>query len=71
MKNKYKEGEIVYASSNPMLPLVVIAYTDDLYHCRVQADPTRQGLVYSESDLAAFSTVETAPDTTDNPGQRP
>ena len=55
-----KEGEIVFASSHPMLALTVISIIEGHYHCRVQAEPTRQELVYLESDLSSFSTVEVA-----------
>jgi hypothetical protein len=60
MGNKFKEGEIVFASSHPLLPLVVISIIDGHYHCRVQSEPTRQELVYLESDLSSFSAVEVA-----------
>ena len=60
MENKFKEGEIVFASSHPMLELTVISIIEGHYHCRVQAEPTRQELVYLESDLSSFSTVEVA-----------
>ncbi len=69
MGNKFKEGEIVYASSNPRLPLIVISYLDGLYQCRVEADPTRQGLVYMESDLSSFPTVEVATESTEKGGR--
>jgi predicted hotdog family 3-hydroxylacyl-ACP dehydratase len=68
MGNKYHQGEIVYASSNPRLPLIVITYLDGLYHCRVQTDPTRQELVYPEAELAWFPTVEVATDAAEKGG---
>jgi hypothetical protein len=53
MENKYKEGEIVYAKTDPSLKLIIRRYIDRIYYCRVPEDPSREELVYFERELTA------------------
>lgn len=51
MENKYKPGEIVYASVNPSLKLVVRRYISRIYYCKTFNDPLKKDLVYFEREL--------------------
>lgn len=52
MENKFAEGQVVYAIIHPEVKLVVRRYVDRIYYCKIQADPTRNELVYFERELA-------------------
>lgn len=52
-KNKFKEGEMVYAKSDPKCLLMVKRYHARIYYCRVKGDAQRKELVYFEKDLIA------------------
>ena len=51
-KNKYREGEVVYAKINPSLKLLIRRYVDRIYYCKIQKDPTQKELVYFERELS-------------------
>jgi hypothetical protein len=51
LKNRFKEGEVVYETINPSKKLIISHYTDRLYYCKVQEDRNRKPLVYFERDL--------------------
>lgn len=53
VKNKYKEGEKVYAKSDITRLLVVRRYHARIYYCRVHGDARHKDLVYFEKDLIA------------------
>src|SRR5690349_24370926 len=52
--NKYKEGEFVFAKTNPDLKLVVRRYLDRIYYCRLQENESPGDLVYFERELQAW-----------------
>jgi len=51
MKNKFKEGEVLRAKVNPNQNLIVRSSVDQIYYCKIQADPTHKELVYFEREL--------------------
>ena len=53
MKNKYKEGEEVYAIVNPSLKLIIRRYVHRIYYCKIKEDPTRKELVYFEREISS------------------
>ena len=52
MKNKYKQGEIVWAKTNPSLRLMVWSYVDEVYHCREVQATAKKEHAYTERELA-------------------
>jgi hypothetical protein len=56
MENKYKEGEFVFAKTNPALKLIIRRYVDRIYYCKVSEDPDRKELVYFERELLPYNT---------------
>jgi hypothetical protein len=56
MKNKYKEGETVFATVDPDTKLIVRRYVDDIYYCKLKADPYARELVYFERELSSEAT---------------
>jgi hypothetical protein len=57
MKNKYKEGEEVYAKADPTQKLIVRRYVDRIYYCKLKEDPTRQELAYFEREITNLKTI--------------
>ncbi len=55
MKNKYMEGEIVYAKVNPDLKLVIRRYVDKIYYCKIQDEPNQKDLVYFEREILPYN----------------
>ena len=53
MENKYKEGDIVSAKTNPGLKLVIRRYIKRIYYCKIQKAPNQKELVYFERELMA------------------
>ena len=51
MENKYKEGEIVFASVHPEVLLTVRRYVDRIYFCRLKNSDNGKDLVYFEREL--------------------
>jgi len=53
VQNKYNSGDVVYAKVNPMLPLVIRRYVDQVYYCKIEGeeDPDKKELVYYEREL--------------------
>jgi len=52
-QNKFKEGEVVYANSDPKRKLVIARYLDRIYYCYLQQNPSVKNLVYYERELTA------------------
>lgn len=50
-KNKYSEGEIVYAKINPEIKLVVRLYQNRIYYCQFPDEPERKELILFEREL--------------------
>lgn len=61
MENKFKEGQVVYAKTNPALKLVIRRYVDRIYYCKVQENPNQKEHVYFEREL-----MEAEPDRKEN-----
>ena len=51
VQNKFKEGEVVSAKSDPGRKLVITRYLDRIYYCQLQQNPERKNLVYFEREL--------------------
>lgn len=51
MENKFKEGEVVYATAAPETALVIRRYVDRVYYCKLVSDPEHKDLVYFEREL--------------------
>jgi len=51
MENKYQEGEIVCAKTDPTLKLIIRRYVKRIYYCKVQQNPDQKELVYFEREL--------------------
>jgi hypothetical protein len=52
-QNKYKEGEVVYANSDPKRKLVISRYIDRIYYCYLQQNPSIKNLLFYERQLKA------------------
>jgi hypothetical protein len=52
IESKFKEGDQVYALSQPHKKLTVRRYFDKLYYCYITDAPGLKELVYGERDLA-------------------
>ena len=50
-KNKYKEGEVVYARVYPTIKLIIRRYVDRIYYCNIAEAPQKKDLVYFEREL--------------------
>lgn len=57
-ENKYKEGQEIYAISNPTVKLVIRRYVDRIYYCKIKDNPEEKERVYFERQL-----TESAPRT--------
>jgi hypothetical protein len=53
MENKFKEGEEVFAKSDPELKLLVRRYVDRIYYCEIKGNTDRNDLVYFERELSS------------------
>jgi hypothetical protein len=53
MENKFKEGEEVYAKTDPELKLVVRRYVDRVYYCRIKGNQDHDDLPYFERELSS------------------
>ena len=52
MISKFKDGEVVYARTDPDRKLVIRRSLDTIYYCKVADDPKRVSeLVYFEREL--------------------
>jgi hypothetical protein len=51
MENKFKEGEIVYATEAPTVKLTIRRSIDDIYYCRLSDNPEHKERVYFEREL--------------------
>ena len=49
--NRFKEGEEVYAKSNPEQPLIIRRYVDRIYYCKLRDDLNHKELVFFEREL--------------------
>jgi len=56
MKNKYKEGQTVFAIADPDVELIVRRYVDGIYYCKLKADINARELVYFERELSSETT---------------
>ena len=50
-KNKYKEGEVVYAKAYPTIKLIIRRYIARIYYCKIAETPQKKDLVYFEREL--------------------
>jgi len=57
MENKFQEGEIVCAKTNPRLKLIIRRYLKRIYYCRVQGAPEQKEQVYFERELIADTSL--------------
>ena len=48
---KYKEGETVYAKTNPGQRLTVKRFLDQIYYCRITNEPDKKDLIFFEEEL--------------------
>lgn len=54
MESKFKEGEVVYARTDPDRRLIIRRCLDAIYYCKIMDDPKRvTELVYFERELVA------------------
>ncbi|HTL82691.1 MAG TPA: hypothetical protein VL651_13350 [Bacteroidia bacterium] len=51
MEHKFKDGEVVLASAEPTIRLIVRRYVDMIYYCKVESDPNGRERVYFEREL--------------------
>lgn len=51
MKNKYKPGAIVFEKLFPGKRMIVIRYTNRLYHCLTDDSPKRKEWLFFEKEL--------------------
>jgi hypothetical protein len=54
MKNKYKEGEIVYERVRPTQKLLIRRCADGVYYCNVEESHTKKELVFLERDIKSL-----------------
>lgn len=54
MENKYKAGQIVFATAIPEVVLIVRRYVDRIYYCRVKGSESDRDVVCFERELEAF-----------------
>ena len=57
-QNKYNEGDIISATVNPSLKLIIRRYIDQVYYCRMLDDPEGKELVYYEREIVEDSILE-------------
>ncbi|GGZ37539.1 hypothetical protein GCM10007049_33440 [Echinicola pacifica] len=50
-QNSYNPGDLVYASANPTLKLIIRRYIDTIYYCKTPDFPDRKELVYFEREF--------------------
>jgi hypothetical protein len=53
MDNKFKEGSLITAKSNPDRSLVIGRYFKRIYYCKPIDDPDGKALVYFERELVS------------------
>lgn len=50
-KNKFKEGDTVYAKVNPKIRLIVRRYVSRIYYCKFANQPDKKELAFFEREL--------------------
>jgi uncharacterized protein YodC (DUF2158 family) len=51
MELKFKEGDEVYERIRPGQKLIVSRYLKGVYYCKVEENPQRKELIYTEREL--------------------
>jgi len=51
MKNKFKEGDLVFAKVNPDQSLIVTCHLDRIYYCAIIGKPELKDGAYFEREL--------------------
>jgi hypothetical protein len=51
MDNKYKDGTLIVAKSDPNRQLIIDRYLDRIYYCKVVSEPQGKLLAYYEREL--------------------
>ena len=57
-ENKYREGETVYAKTDPGTRLVVRRYVSRIYYCRFPDEPDRKELAMFERELETSEKIK-------------
>ena len=56
MENRYKVGEVVFATAQPGITLTVIRYLDRIYYCKMKNVKHAADLLYFEIELESLLT---------------
>ena len=51
MDNKYKDGTLIIAKSDPDRQLIIDRYLDRIYYCKLVSEPQGKLLAYYEREL--------------------
>ena len=55
MENKFKDGEEVYAKADHSLKLIIRRKWNEIYFCKIKADPNAKEKIYFERELTSES----------------
>ncbi len=52
LKSKYQPGDMVFATANPSVKLIIRRYVDRIYYCKTEQQPDSKDLAYFERELS-------------------
>lgn len=55
MRNKFKDGEEVFAKAAPSLKLIIRRKWNEIYFCKIKEDPSAKEKIYFEKELLSES----------------